>query len=305
MKILLLSPNQEGRYNWGHQLFRNEIGRQHEVIYYGRGYRDFEPNLSVEQIIKKRYKNSQPDILMTYGRRYTLPFKGIGEVKNIIKINVAMDYMRPDAMKNQNEMFKEHKYDLLFGTTMIAVNSLKENNACERVYFLPFSVNINIYKNLNLRKTHDVLVAFTTRKDVYPNRSKLRDILKKMKVNIMAGRPIRYKLVEAINKCKIVVTSNNKWNSMSMRYTETLASGGFLLTDKPGDLDILGYVDKRHLVVYKDFGDFRDKIKYYLKNDKERNKIAKQGMNFVRTNHSCKRRVEELTKILNKEFGLK
>lgn len=305
MKILLLSPNQEGRYNWGHQLFRNEIGHQHEVIYYGRGYNDFNSNFNLEQIIKRKYKNSQPDVVMTYGRRYTLPFKGIGEVENVIKINVAMDYMRPDAMKNQNEMFKDHKYDLLFGTTTMAVNSLKENNVCERVHFLPFSVNTNIYKNLNLRKTSDVLIAFTIRDDVYPNRSKLKGILKKMKVSKMAGRPIRYKLVEAINKCKIIITSNNKWNSVSMRYTETLASGGFLLTDKPGDLDILGYVDKRHLVVYKDFGDFRDKIKYYLKNDKERNKIAKQGMNFVRANHSCKIRVEEFTKILNKEFGIK
>jgi len=305
MKILLLSPNQVDRYNWGHQLFRNEIGCQHEVIYYGRGYKDFNPNFNLEQIIKRKYKNSQPDVVMTYGRRYTLPFKGIGEVENVIKINVAMDYMRPDAMKNQNEMFKDHKYDLLFGTTMIAINSLKENNVCERVHFLPFSVNTNIYKNLNLIKTRDVLIAFTIRDDIYPNRSKLKGILKKMKVTKMDGRPIRYKLVEAINKCKIIITSNNKWNSMSMRYTETLASGGFLLTDKPGDLDILGYVDKRHLVVYKDFRDFQDKIRYYLKNDKERNKIAKQGMNFVRTNHSCKRRVEEFTQILNKEFGLK
>lgn len=50
MKILLLSPNQIYRYNWGHQLFRNEIGKHHEVIYYGEGYLNYNKNL-IENIL--------------------------------------------------------------------------------------------------------------------------------------------------------------------------------------------------------------------------------------------------------------
>jgi glycosyltransferase involved in cell wall biosynthesis len=305
MRILLLSPNQYPRYNWGHQLFRNAIGQHHEVLYYGPGYTIYDDKLTVKKIIKRHYKNTKPDVIMTYGRFYTLPFKGIGEVDDIIKINVAMDYMRPDAMRNQNIMFKDHKYDLLFGTTMMAVNALKANNACERVHFLPFSVDTNIYRYKKMAKDNDVLAAFTARKDMYPHRWRIKHILKQMGVSVIGKGPSQHKLISAINRSKITVTSNNKWNSMSMRYTETLACGGFLLADKPGDFDRLGYVDGKHLVLYKDFDDFRDKVKYYLNHDKERYLIEKKGMKFVRKNHSCERRVQEFTDILTKEFGLK
>jgi spore maturation protein CgeB len=40
--------------------------------------------------------------------------------------------------------------------------------------------------------------------------------------------------------------------------------------------------------------DFKDKVKYFLKNDKEREEIAKNGMRFVRKNYSNKKRVEEM-----------
>jgi spore maturation protein CgeB len=89
-----------------------------------------------------------------------------------------------------------------------------------------------------------------------------------------------------------------------MRYTEVLACGGFLLADKPEDLEKLGYVDGKHLVIYKDLKDLENKIYYYLKHEKEREKIAKEGMKFVLQNHTTDIRVKEFTDIVNKElFG--
>ena len=52
MRILLLNPNQIERYNWGHQLFKNEFAKHHDVVYYGRGFAGFDPELTVPQILK-------------------------------------------------------------------------------------------------------------------------------------------------------------------------------------------------------------------------------------------------------------
>jgi spore maturation protein CgeB len=148
------------------------------------------------------------------------------------------------------------------------------------------------------------LTAYSDRTDIYPRRKKARAALKRAGFKIMERRIIHNALINAINRCKITVTSNNIFRSLSLRYTETLSCGGFLLADRPEDLNKLGFVDGKHLVIYNDIGDLVKKARYYMKNDKEREKIAKQGMNFVKENHSCERRVQQMNEIIHRELGI-
>lgn len=303
MKILLLSPNQIKRYNWGHQLFRNEIGRQHEVIYYGAGFPNFDKNAKVRRIIKQNC-NGNPDLIMTYGWRYSKDFLGLGKIRDIPKVHITVDYGRPSGIPKQNKFFARNRYDLVFGITQNAIRLLKENNVCDKIEILPFSADTNIYKNLGVKKERRVLAAFSDRKDIYPNRKRVRKVIRKCKVPMIAKKVVHNNLIRWINRCKITVTSNNIFKSLSMRYTETLACGGFLLADRPEDLDFVGLKDGEHLVIYEDMDDFRDKLLYYLSHDKERTKIEKAGMDFVRKNHSCEVRVKQMTKIIKRELGI-
>jgi len=300
MKILILSPNQIERYNWGHQLLRNEFGRQAEVTYYGAGFPHFNPALNVKGIIYRFCPDV--DLIMTYGWRYSKDFEGLGDV-NIPKVHITVDYVETSNIPAQNKFFKRNKYDLVFGVTQRAVNLLEKNRVCDKIKIAPFSADTNIYKRTNVNKERRVLSSFTTRKDIYPKRSKIQKLIKNMKIPIIERRVIHKKLIHWINTCKITVTSNNIYNSLSMRYTETLACGGFLLADRPTDLDLVGLKDGRHLVIYDSLNDLKDKIHFYLENDRERQKIEKQGMDFVRKNHSCKKRVSEIKQIINEELG--
>jgi spore maturation protein CgeB len=108
--------------------------------------------------------------------------------------------------------------------------------------------------------------------------------------------------VKIINQSKITITSNNLWNSLSMRYTEVLACKSFLLADKPEDFEKLGYIDGKHLVLYKGLIDLKDKIGYYLNHSNLREKIGKKGYEFVINNHTTDIRVKQLTDIINKEL---
>ncbi len=300
MKCLLLNPNQIKRYNWGHQLFRNEIGRQIDVDYYGVDFPHFNPEWNVKEIIDFYGK---PDFILTYGWRYSKDFEGLSDV-DVPKVHITVDYGRPAGIPRQNTFFKENKYDLVFAITLNALNLLKKHKVCNMIHIIPFSVDCDIYKPLKLAKKDQILASFTTRTDIYPNRSKVQRAAKSTGYPVITERVVHKKLIRVINKSKITLTSNNIFKSFSMRYTETMACGGFLLADEPADMEFLGYVNKKHFVVYKGLNDLKDKIKFYMKNDSNREKITKQGMDFVRKTHNNQKRVADMLTIIKRELGI-
>jgi len=83
----------------------------------------------------------------------------------------------------------------------------------------------------------------------------------------------------------------------SYRIYETLGRGGFLLHPYTIGLD-KEFKDKVHYVGYKryDWTDLKRKIDYYLKHDKEREKIRLKGFLKVKSNYTYKHR---LTKLIN------
>jgi len=301
MKILLLSPNQIGKYNWGHQLFRNEIGRHHQVVYYGNGYSNFNNKLTAPQIINKY---GPFDLLLTYGLRYSLPFENIGDVK-IKKAHIVVDLFPPHpggykgGMHTRYKQFLErNKYDILFHRQGCQAGYLKEIGCYSPAYLFPFSVDTNIYKKLDLKKISDTLTSSTIRSDVYPNRKAVNKLVNGMGLKNVSGRIVHQKYIKAINQSKIVIISTNVFNSPNMKFTEFTSCGTFVLSDRPADFDELGFKDGQHLVLYKDLKDLKDKIIYYLNHNKEREKIAKQGMNFTRKHHNNILRVQQFIKIV-------
>ena len=309
MRILLLNPNQIKRYNWGHQLFKNEFAKQHDVTYYGEGFAEFDPKLTVPQILKKLDKPF--DIILTYEVKYSRFFEGLGEITDIPKVHIQIDYSAPIKnikvfcfYENIDKYLNRNKYDLIFTFVTRTVEDLKTNLKMEKVYFLPFCVDINKYKNLNLKKDIDVMAVFVSVPIIYPTRKGVQKLVKELNIKSFTKKVIQNNYIRVINRSKIFVHGNNRTGDLNMKYSEILACGTLFLTDKPRDFEKEGFVDGKHLVLYKDLKDLKNKIKYYLEHDVEREQIAKQGMEFVRENHSCAVRVKQFTEIVRKEFNI-
>lgn len=306
MKILILSPNQISRYNWGHQLFRNEIGKHTDTFYYGPGYPKFDERFTAPQIVDKF---GPFDCLLTYGLRYTLPFQEIENVK-IFKCHIIIDLFPPHPGGYKGGMYtkfkpfmEKNKYDLFLHRQGCQEDYLKEIGYKGPSAWFPFSVDIKNYKNLNLQKFYDVMTSSNVRADVYPNRQKVNNLVKKMGLKAMVKKVIHKQYIRCINQTKICIISTNIFNSPNMKFTEFTSCGSFLLSDKPADMERLGFEDGKHLVLYKDLNDLEKKILYYLKNEDEREIIAKQGMEFTRENHSNAVRVKQMLEIINREIG--
>ncbi len=85
-------------------------------------------------------------------------------------------------------------------------------------------------------------------------------------------------MLREFGKSRVVLNIHSDMSSDvkgNMRVFETLANGSFLLTDA-GNYP-KGLIPEKHFVTYKNSRDAIDKIKYYVKNELERDEIALQG----------------------------
>jgi len=132
--------------------------------------------------------------------------------------------------------------------------------------------------------------------DTYPRRRGLLDkIGKKYKLLRSTSDPGEA-YSRKLSKCKILFNCSMD-NDMNMRVFEAISTGRLLLTDKvDGQDDVLK--DGEHYVSFKEWKDLDEKIEYYLKNDKERESIAKSGADYVHLEHTYAKRLETILKTL-------
>jgi len=96
------------------------------------------------------------------------------------------------------------------------------------------------------------------------------------------------------SRCKIIFNRSMD-NDLNMRVFEGISIGRLLLTDKVDGIDDL-FEDGEHYVSYKDWNDLNEKIAYYLSHEKEREKIAETGANYVHAEHTYQHRLEAILK---------
>jgi spore maturation protein CgeB len=85
----------------------------------------------------------------------------------------------------------------------------------------------------------------------------------------------------------------------NMRLYESTGMGAMLITDDKKNINDLFEVGKE-VIVYQNEKDLSDKIKYYLRHDKERKKIAEAGQRRTLRDHTYPKRMKELTMVINK-----
>jgi len=91
----------------------------------------------------------------------------------------------------------------------------------------------------------------------------------------------------------INIESSMPTTILNGRVFEVPMCGGFLLTDSARNLEKCFDIGKE-IVVYDSLEDLVEKINYYLKNDKKRDKIAKAGHERAQKDHTYKKRFTEI-----------
>lgn len=195
----------------------------------------------------------------------------------------------------------------IYTTSKESINVYYPNigQTSDRIDFLPFGYDKNNHKNFNLNKIYDVSFvgsSYRERKNTYLDPL---CVSKNIKINIfgeMTRRISHKEMIQVVNKSKINLNFSdqpNGYKSLKNRVPEVLGCGQFLLSEYSKDLEEL-YKLGTELETFNSYKELVDKIEFYLKNDKAREKIAVAGAKAVE-----KYEYSNLLKpILKKELGL-
>ena len=194
-------------------------------------------------------------------------------------------------------------FDKVYVSEMIDAYHLK-GIGYKNIEWLPSGFYPKLYNPLNLNKNYDF--AFVGQFDNLVTRNgatrkTMLDSLSKL-FNGYVSNNVRGPAVnEAYNKSKILIERTIFCN-IGSRLFETVGSGSFCLINRfpcNTGLDMLG-IDGIHFVTYDEsIEDLLDKMRYYLKNDEEREHIAKTGHEHFLKNHTYEKRLLKILKDFN------
>lgn len=172
-------------------------------------------------------------------------------------------------------------------------------NKYKNLYLLRQGVDdVDLKYKGKYKKEYDVPIAFLGA--YYGDRKKLILGLKKefgnknFKVfNNIFDRDLK----DFCASCKVQVAPRHPGDDFywSSRIYQILGNGGFLIHPKLEGLKE-EFEEGKHYVGYKTFPELVEKIKYYLRHDKEREKIRKAGHKHVIENFTYTHRIKEILK---------
>ena len=160
-----------------------------------------------------------------------------------------------------------------------------------------------LYRKLNLPKIYDV--SFVGR--CYGERQNFVDTLKRNGINIATfgqgwgngSRVSQADLIRIYNQSKISLNisfaSKEDKIQIKGRDFEAPGCGSLLLTRETKEIADY-FVPGEEIITYQDVNDAAEKIKYYLANEDEREKIAKSGYERVMREHTIEKRLLDVIK---------
>lgn len=225
-----------------------------------------------------------------------LPYEVVWPKKNVV-------YYASDTHLGKDYRFKtaQTKADWVFFAQKPAVAEYAPGSRNKHVEWLPHGVEPRAFPNTpKAPKKYDVSFVGHL---VSQERIDFLDRMFEEFPNFWFGKKLsRYvknenqadDCADIFRKSRIVLNPPTKAD-VNMRLFEATASGSFLLTEWVPGIDDL-FEDGKHLVLYKTVEEAIEKAKYYLEHDKEREAIAKAGMEHTLKHHTYKQRLDIMLK---------
>ena len=114
------------------------------------------------------------------------------------------------------------------------------------------------------------------------------------KINLSFSTVLPFSFTDILNKNSI----NNKKRQTVGRVFEIISVGGFVLTEDSDSLKHF-FIPGEHLDVFKNEKELLEKIKYYLKNDRVRVRIAKNGKKYFNKKYKHSKYFPELIRVIS------
>lgn len=318
MKVLWLIANILLDHFKIRRRFEEVIGKQN-IVFYGnplthglskthdkQGFPFFPPKWGIVDSkspteVANVVKEEEPDIIMTEG------FYRMENLK-IPRVKAITDY--------HGEYLQNAKWVAKGNLDMILTRSWGDGMAfriremgCNVGYF-PLSASVIRFYDKHLERTHDVHLAGCVN-IAYPLRLRvLHHIQDKYRAKQKGRIPLSFTVddinyicdrkqfnvihfANIINKSKLTIFSTGIIRYPLCKFFEVMGCNTLVMSNFPVDWKALRFEPSKNMVEI-DSTNFPDKIKYYLENDSERKKVARNGMELFLKHHTHTQRAKQL-----------
>ena len=181
----------------------------------------------------------------------------------------------------------------------------------DRYIWFPHHVPLTIYKDYGEEREVDILMLGAMLKSVYPERVAFYEMLRnepgflyvdhpgygELKPDELGLTGERY--ARQIAKAKLFITCDSVEKIPVMKYFESLACKTLLLATGSAELRELGFIDGETFVeIRKD--NLLEKVRFYLSNHAERERIIENGYQLIVNRHSTEKRVSDLVNVIER-----
>jgi spore maturation protein CgeB len=269
-------------------------------------------------------KSFKPDLFVEAGGHRILPetVEAIGEQG----IKTALWTIDPPIDFEPVLKAASH-YDFVFTGGSEAYDILKEEGI-KNLYWLPFACDPDFHKPQSLTEDEknlygaDIAFVGSVHPELYPFRVELLEAISDFNLavwgpgstEIPQGSPLKKHIrgektpadtwTKIYSASKMVLCMHYRDRSdkipchqASPRVYEALACGAFLLVDAQRDVHA-SFKDREDLVIFRDRGELRDLLKYYLERPEERLEIAEKGRRTAIEKHTYRHRIGYMLQVV-------
>jgi GT2 family glycosyltransferase/spore maturation protein CgeB/Flp pilus assembly protein TadD len=190
-------------------------------------------------------------------------------------------------------------FDFVFAAQRDGAESLRQAGV-ETALWLPLACDPQMHKKHKVKKEHDVCFVG----HIFPGpRADLLGLIQRRFKKTFVGERFFEEMARTYSASRMVFNRSIR-NDINMRVFEALACGSLLVTNDLADngQDEL-FRDGVHLATYGDGEELADKIRFYLKHARLRERIAAAGRAEVLKKDTYKNRMEKLLAEVEKPLG--
>lgn len=306
MRCLVCSPNYTKKWNSVHEIYKQDLFEDQDVVFFGPGYPLWEDNKIYSAL--NLMKQFSADILFVFHSKYVRHWlTDIEFVKNSVCYQVDY-YPEREHEQWRNDYLLLNKFNLTIFPNRFMIDQFRAMNSERELPFtlyLPFGINIEIFKpDLEVEKSMDIACIMSFNKKEYPNRQIIFDTIRKS----LMSRSFLHKIthsseafhldfyIHTLQQAKIGIHSCDRYRSTALKCFEILGCGALLFTDAATDFDHLGFRNGVNYIEYSvdQIRSIPKQLERILKDTDKLQLIANNGIDFVQQNHTNKHRALKL-----------
>lgn len=248
----------------------------------------------------------KPDLAFFMLFKDELKFETLEKIKNSPK-TISLNWFCDDHWRFENFSIKYAPFFNWITTTDLSSFNKYKSKEISNVLQTQWACNHFLYQKKDVVK--DIDISFIGQP--YGKRAVFIEKLKKegIIVNLWGfgtpnGRTTTEGMIDIFNRSKINLNFSGSFRNkfkfwekrrdqIKARHFEIPGCGGFQLSSYIKDISNYLLPDE-DIVLYEDYTDLLRKIKYYLDNDTERERIASNGYKKVLENHTYEKRFKEI-----------